>query len=675
MDLTVRGHMSAGTYEGKNSFLLTNTAASSDAAGASAETISGGTFASDREMNVQNDSIISGGTFSSREKFNLYNEGKMKGTAITAENLDMTNNGATAENQFTAADVNVVNTGIMEQDELLSTDAMMLTNEGTMDDIYGTASNADGTMEIHNAGGIIQDSHLSAGENLFYNDSNGSNPDRAAQLLHTTLSSMNGNVIMGISKTVEHNGLTGAVKDVTVSAGEDVIVISHNDVGFKEIDTRQNVNIKTDKELQVQYVNAGGKSDLTSGEAMDAGVLKAGTDITLQSGNTMNVSNAEAEKGGAYLTSKDAMHVDILRAGTDALLQSGDSMNVSALTVEKGNAELTSKGDMTVDSLKSGVDTKLQSEGDITLRNSETGHDLSARSGGTLTAGNVISGSLKAEAGQDIKAIDDGSEILTGDIFLKAERDIILAEPAGSEKLEGVDPGMHANDTNASGSADSIFRIDGTGSHHVSSGGDGVRIHTNTGNVSIEGRRVEADKLESSGDMNLSLKASQVGIDEIRSNGTTEVEITGREKEQAYFAGIHSASSPFILKNSKVQHLDLTGRDEMTLSNIDLGGDSVITTDHIRVTMEKNGPDFLAEHLGYMKFSGRNVDTDHLTGIVKDPLTLDGSYLTKTGQSILMRNFVQEQELGEEGRKREKAEKNNDNLIEVAAVMKGEIYQ
>lgn len=76
-----------------------------------------------------------------------------------------------------------------------------------------------------------------------------------------------------------------------------------------------------------------------------------------------------------------------------------------------------------------------------------------------------------------------------------------------------------------------------------------------------------------------------------------------------------------------------------------------------------------------MKLKGRNVDTDHVTGIRLDAGTINGSDLTKTGQSILEKSLYQDQELGEDGRKRERKERKNDGVIEVAPVTKGEQYQ
>ena len=171
------------------------------------------------------------------------------------------------------------------------------------------------------------------------------------------------------------------------------------------------------------------------------------------------------------------------------------------------------------------------------------------------------------------------------------------------------------------------------------------------------------------------MKADQIGVDEMASKGKAIISITGREKGQAYYAGMKAITSPVLLHDSKIQHLALSGRDDVTVRNVDLGGDSHLTTQRMRVTMEKNGPTTLAEHVGYMKLSGSNVDTNHLTGILYDAITINRSHLTKTGQALFEKSSFQEQELGEDGRKREEKEHSKDGVVEVTPVMEGEVYQ
>lgn len=685
LDLTVLGDVSAGTYEGKTKFTLQN-----EKKDGLEGTISGGTYGSDEDLEVHNESVIRGGSFISEEDLNLHNNGELKESTFMAKELGIVNKAEMKGNDLAARSLTITNQGTMTQDALVAMESMSLVNEGSMDDIHAKAA----AVDIQNQGGTMIHSKVEAEGDLSYEDTNKVDPDQMASLIDSTLMSHTGDVLMGLSEEGKDGDLSGIVEDVTLSAGNDVRINSRNDVDATKVQTGRDAHMKSHGELRVDEVTADGKATLESGSTMTVHSLSTGTDAMFQSDGDLEVKTLHAENGNtkllsgksmavenlkagkdAVLESNDAMTIDMLETGGNATLQSDSTMEVTMLNAEEGSAELTSRGSMTVERLKTGKDSSLTGGGDVVIHHGEAGGRLTVQSEKSVAMEKLTSESLSIDAEKDITVMGSDSGIHTGDVSLTAGEDILLVKGRGSVKLEGADPDMTANDTDGSGQAGSIFRVDGSGSGYVLPEDTGVHITSRTGNVHMNGRRIALDTLVSERDMDVSLKADQIGIDHVESRGATDITITGREKEQAGFAGIHGVSKPLTLLDSKVQHLNLTGSDDLILKNVDLGGDSLIATRFIHVTMEKQGPVSMAEHVGYMKLSGRNMDTDHLTGIVRDGKTIDGSYLTKTGQSLLVKSLYQDQNLGEDGRRRESEENINYGIVEVEPVMEAEINQ
>ena len=112
------------------------------------------------------------------------------------------------------------------------------------------------------------------------------------------------------------------------------------------------------------------------------------------------------------------------------------------------------------------------------------------------------------------------------------------------------------------------------------------------------------------------------------------------------------------MKDSKVEHLHLTGREPLGLTNTAIGGDSVLATDKIRVTIQKNPGSSQAEHFGNLSLSGYDIATDHVMTSVKDGLTVNGERFPMTAESVMNASLYEDRTLGRDGReKEEEAEK------------------
>ena len=117
------------------------------------------------------------------------------------------------------------------------------------------------------------------------------------------------------------------------------------------------------------------------------------------------------------------------------------------------------------------------------------------------------------------------------------------------------------------------------------------------------------------------------------------------------------------MKDSAVEHLNLTGKEPLGLSNTAIGGNSVLATDKIRVTIQKNPGSSQAEHFGNLSLSGYDIATDHVMTSVKDGLTVNGERFPMTAEGVMNASLYEDRTLGRDGReKEEEAEKESPSL-------------
>ena len=428
--------------------------------------------------------------------------------------------------------------------------------------------------------------------------------------------------------------------------------------------------------------------------------------VAAKAGTTLHVKKLTST-GEATLTSKDEAKLDEVTAGTLAAESTEGSVNAGTLTAATGDAEVKAKTDATIGTLKAeaGGATIEATEGklDVTTLNAKEHAELT--SGGAMTLDNASADTLTAKAGTTLDAtkihttgdaslasVSDmilheaevGGKLMTsagGSISVKgtdakisgstiemtAKEDIRITDRSPVGKLEGVDTSTPAGATTGSGAAGSLvtgeakphdFDVSGKGSALLSSAG---------GKVTLSAKKVEIDTLTNGkGDAaDLTISADNIGIDDLAGTGAQHVTIHGKDgQSQAHYAGIHStAEGGTLVKDSVVEHLHLTGREPLGLSNTAIGGDSVLATDKIRVTIQKNPGSRQAEHFGNLSLSGYDIATDHVMTSVKDGLTVNGERFPMTAESVMNASLYEDRTLGRDGReKEEETEKESPSL-------------
>ena len=444
---------------------------------------------------------------------------------------------------------------------------------------------------------------------------------------------------------------------------------------------------------------------LSSGGAMEVTDANVGS-VMANAGSTLHVKKLTST-GEVTLTSNDEAKLDDVTAGTLAAESTAGSVKAGTLTATTGDAKVTAKKDVTIGTLKAEVGNTtveategkldvttlnakehaaLSSGGTMTLE-SASADTLTAKAGTTLDAtkihvagdASLVSGSdmvlheaeaggkLTTSAGGSISVKGTDAKISGSTIEMTAKKDIRITDRSPVGKLDGVDTSVPAGSTTGSGVAGSLvtgeakphdFDVSGKGSALLSSAG---------GKVTLSAKKVEIDTLKN-GEGNaadLKISADNIGIDDLAGVGAQHVTIHGKDgQSQAHYAGIHStAEGGTLVKDSAVEHLELTGREPLGLSNTAIGGDSLLATDKIRVTIQKNPGSSMAEHFGNLSLGGYDIATDHVMTSVKDGLTVNGERFPVTAESVMNASLYEDRTLGRDGReKEEETEKDSPSL-------------
>lgn len=266
------------------------------------------------------------------------------------------------------------------------------------------------------------------------------------------------------------------------------------------------------------------------------------------------------------------------------------------------------------------------------------------------------SGKLTADAGGSISVKGTDAKISGSAIEMTAKKDIRITDRSPVGKLDGVDTSTPAGSTTGSGAAGSL--VTGEAKPHDFDA---------SGKVTLSAKKVEIDTLANGeGDAaDLTISADNIGIDDLAGVGAQHVTINGADgQSQAHYAGIHSTSAGgTLVKDSRVEHLHLTGREPLGLTNTAIGGDSFLATDKIRVTIEKNPGSSQAEHFGNLSLGGYDIATDHVMTSVKDGLTVNGERFPMMAEGVMNASLYEDRTLGRDGReKEEETEKESPSL-------------
>lgn len=420
---------------------------------------------------------------------------------------------------------------------------------------------------------------------------------------------------------------------INIEAEEDLTLTSRGNISNGSYKARKALRVHTAKD----GIISGGTFTGNTADITNAGEMSNG-DFRAEAGN-MAITNDGSMTGGAYTAKDDLTYTD----------SEGASLSGSEFTSKEGNVDVNAKGKLAIKKLAAKGYAKIEAAGDATLDE--------------ITAG----GNLNAEAGGSILAEGENAKISAKDITMKAGGDIRITDRSPVGKLDGVDTNTPAGTTTGSGSAGSLITGEKEGHDFDVSQKGSAQLSSKSGKVTLSAKKVEIDTLvngEGSA-ADLTISADNIGIDDLTGTGAQHVTIHGADgQSQAHYAGIHStAAGGTLVKNSAVEHLNLTGKEPLGLSNTAIGGNSVLATDKIRVTIQKNPGSSQAEHFGNLSLSGYDIATDHVMTSVKDGVTVNGERFPMTAESVMNASLYEDRTLGRDGReKEEEAEKDSPSL-------------
>ena len=625
--ITNHGKISKGSYKAGKALHVYN---------AKGGTITGGTFKG-ADTTLTNEADLSGAKIEGTETLTVKN-------AASIQNATLTGGAATVDNH---------GKGSVMKDVTLTGSAITLTNEGTVENGSHTAET--GAMTVKNSGklsggkytakadamgitneGTIENGTFTAGGALTYDGSADSTVTETT-MTGASVDITNAGTLTNGSYTAETGamGITneGTIKNGTFTARGDLTYTDSENASLSGSDfTSEEGNVK---------VTAKGQLALKKLSAKDSATVEADRDVTLN----------EAEAGTLTVSSDGSVNAGTLTAKTgDASVTAKTDVTIGTLEAEAGSATIeATDGALGVTTLNAKKHAKLTSGSDMVLHAAEAGDTLTADAGGSISV-----------KGKDAK-------ISGSTIEMTAKEDIRITDRSPVGKLDGVDTSRPAGRTTGSGEAGSLV-IGEAKPHDFDASGKGSALLSSAGGkVTLSAKKVEIDTLKN-GEGNaadLKISADNIGIDDLAGAGAQHVTILGANgQSQAHYAGIHSAAEGgTLVKDSKVEHLNLTGKEPLGLSNTAIGGDSVLATDKIRVTIQKNPGGSQAEHFGNLSLSGYDIATDHVMTSVKDGLTVNGERFPVTAESVMNASLYENRTLGRDGReKEEETEKDSPSL-------------
>lgn len=597
--------------------------------------ISKGSYKARKALHVYNakGGTISGGTFKGADT-TLTNEADLSGAKIEGtETLTVTNTASIQNATLTGGAATVDNHGkdSVMKDVTLTGSAITLTSEGTVEN--GTYTAETGTMTIRNSG------KLSGGKYTAKADAMGITNEGTIE---------NGTYTARGDLTYTDIAKSSLTDGTLISEEGKAKITAHGVLQIKKLSAKDSATVEADHDVTLTEAEAG-TLVISSDGSVNAGTLTATTgDAKVKAKTNVTINALKAEAGGATIEATEGkLDVTTLNAKEHVALSSG-----GAMTLESANAKsLTAKAGTTLDATKihTAGDAGLASGSDMVFHEAEAGGKLMMSAGGSIS----------------VKGTD--AKISGSTIEMTAKEDIRITDRSPVGKLEGVDTSTPAGATTGSGAAGSLVTGEAKPHDFDASGKGSALLSSAGGKVTLSAKKVEIDTL-ANGEGNaadLTISADNIGIDDLAGTGAQHVTIHGKDgQSQAHYAGIHStAEGGTLVKDSKVEHLELTGREPLGLSNTAIGGDSVLATDKIRVTIQKNPGSSQAEHFGNLSLGGYDIATDHVMTNVKDGVTVNGERFPVTAESVMNASLYEDRTLGRDGReKEEEAEKDSPSL-------------
>lgn len=626
--ITNHGKISDGSYKARNALHVYNANDST----ITGDTITGGTFTG-AETTLTNQAGFSGAKVEGTTKLTVKNTASIQNATLTGGAAAVDNHGEDSvmkDVTLTGSAITLTNEGTVENGSYTAeTGAMTVKNSGKLSS--GTYTAKAGTMGITNQG-TIENGTYTAGGGLTY-DGNADSTVTETTMTGASVDITNAGTLTNGSYTAETGAMTitnrGKLSSGTYTAKGDLTYTDSENASLSGSDFTSkegNVTVTAKGQLALKNLSAKEHAELTSGGDMVLTEAHANT-LTANAGGKLTATTLGVT-GAAGLTSGGTM------------------------TLESASADsLTAKAGTTLDVTKLHADSVagLASGSDMVLHEAEVGGTLTADAGGSIS----------------VKGTD--AKISAVDITMHAGEDIRITDRSSVGKLDGVDTSTPAGSVTGSGAAGSLVTGEAKPHDFDASGKGSALLSSAGGKVTLSAKKVEIDTLANGegGTADLTISADNIGIDDLAGTGAQHVTIHGKDgQSQAHYAGIHSTSAGgTLVKDSAVEHLDLTGREPLGLSNTAIGGDSLLATDKIRVTIQKNPGSSMAEHFGDLSLNGYDIVTDHVMTSVKDGVTVNGERFPMTAESVMNASLYEDRTLGRDGReKEEETEKESPSL-------------
>ena len=578
-----------------------------------------------------------------------------------------------------------------------------ITNRGKLSDGSYQAKEA---LHVYNAkGGTISGGTFKGADTTLTNeaDLSGAKIEGTETLTVKNAASIQNATFTGGAVAVDNHGKGSVMKDVTLT-GSTITLTNEETVenGSHTAETGAMTVTNRGKLSSGKYTAKAGTMGITNEGTIENGTFTARGDLTYTDSENASLSGSDftSEEGNVKVTARGQLALKKLSAKKSATvdadrdvtlteaeagtlaISSGGSVNAGTLTATTGDASVTAKKDVTIGTLtaEAGSATIEATEGklDVTTLNAKKHAELTSGSDMVLHAAEA-GGKLTADAGGSISVKGTDAKIAAADITMRAGEDIRITDRSLVGKLDGVDTSLPAGQTTGSGAAGSLV-IGEAKPHDFDASGKGSALLSSAGGkVTLSAKKVEIDTLKN-GEGNaadLKISADNIGIDDLAGVGAQHVTIHGADGQcQAHYAGIHSTSAGgTLVKDSAVEHLHLTGREPLGLLNTAIGGDSLLATDKIRVTIQKNPGSSQAEHFGNLSLSGYDIATDHVMTSVKDGLTVNGERFPVTAESVMNASLYEDRTLGRDGREKEEETEKDSPSLAFGAPNEKEAYE
>lgn len=663
--ITNRGKISKGSYKAEKALHVYN---------AKGGTISGGTFIG-ADTTLINQADLSGAKVEGTKTLTVTNTASIQNATLTGGAAAVDNHGEDSvmkDVTLTGSAITLTNEGTVENGTYTAeTGAMTITNRGKLS--AGAYTAKAGTMGITNRK-TIENAAFTAGGALTY-DGNADSTVTETTMTGASVDITNAGTLTNGSYTAETGAMTvknsGKLSSGTYTAKAGTMGITNQGtIENGEYTSHGNLTYTDTAGASLSggtLISEEGKAQVTAHGVLQIKKLSAKNSATVEA--DQDVTLTEAEAGTLVISSGGSVNAETLTATTgDAKVKAKTNVTIGTLTAETGGAtieatdgaldvttlnakSLTAKAGTTLDATKihTAGDAGLMSGSDMILHEAEAGGKLMMSAGGSIS----------------VKGTD--AKISGSTIEMTAKEDIRITDRSPVGKLEGVDTSVPAGSTIGSGAAGSLVTGEAK-PHDFDASGKGSALFSSAGGkVTLSAKKVEIDTLANGkgSTADLTISADNIGIDDLAGVGAQHVTIHGKDgQSQAHYAGIHStAEGGTLVKDSAVEHLELTGREPLGLSNTAIGGDSVLATDKIRVTIQKNPGSSQAEHFGNLSLGGYDIATDHVMTSVKDGLTVNGERFPVTAENVMNASLYEDRTLGRDGReKEEETEKDSPSL-------------